>query len=248
MKELWMVKTKKKVSDKTWDLIESFVEGNLVDLDTDKWYKHFGQTEEEINRSCELISNLGGSPPATIQLYIKKICGYVCILSGRDGGSLTFETGDIKHKEVAEHLVKKGILKKLNVAEEQEVQSAPTRADIIKRDLSQMSVYDKYRLSEFEYIRNILNSVFNLDFDVDHAQAIANPDQPGSHHPDNLQIMTRRFNAVKNRKSWDRFSFEKQDKHIRHYAEHHLQHAKELGIDASQELLDLLIKRLEIVY
>jgi hypothetical protein len=53
-----------------------------------------------------------------------------------------------------------------------------------------------------------------LDFEVDHSQALLNPDSPGKHHPDNLQLLLKSHNGKKHSKNWERFSLEEQVEYI----------------------------------
>ncbi len=42
-----------------------------------------------------------------------------------------------------------------------------------------------------------------------------NNDKQGEHHPNNLQFLLKHHNGKKNKKSWNRFSFDEQVEYIR---------------------------------
>ncbi len=123
-----------------------------------------------------------------------------------------------------------------------------TRRDIVKRALTDMEAYDLYRLSEFETIRDQLNKLFRADFEVDHASALLNPDDPGSHHPNNFQILAQKFNRFKHSKNWPRFTWTEQVEHLEETLSQNIKHKDKLDISGSKQTLDALINRLSIVY
>lgn len=101
--------------------------------------------------------------------------------------------------------------------ETQEIEEdiAPLRRDErIKQDLQSMSVNEKYRTAEFEAIAKQLRGYFGLDFEVDHAEALLNREKPGSHHPDNLQLIIKAHNTRKSNDNWERFTLDEQIEYI----------------------------------
>lgn len=88
------------------------------------------------------------------------------------------------------------------------------RREKMKLEFDALSKEDRYRHEEFSAIAASLNSMFNLDFEVDHANAISNPDAPGKNHPDNLQILQKSHNRRKNDSNWKRFTIEEQIAYI----------------------------------
>ena len=87
--------------------------------------------------------------------------------------------------------------------EELEEDVAPLkRGEIIARDQQTLSTNELYRIAEFENISKNLKQFFGLEFEIDHAQALLNEEQPGRHHPDNLQLLLKVHNGKKNKKNW----------------------------------------------
>ncbi|MCG8429324.1 MAG: hypothetical protein MI754_18385 [Chromatiales bacterium] len=136
-----------------------------------------------------------------------------------------------------------------NVTSEIDEDVAPLkRSEIIKLAENAMSNSEKYRLDEFEAIAKQLKRYFGLDFEVDHAQALLNRDQPGPHHPDNLQLILKIHNGKKNNDNWPRFSLDEQVQYIESVIETQGIVASRLGIDITKDVLGSLLERLEKVY
>ncbi len=123
-----------------------------------------------------------------------------------------------------------------------------TRAEIIKAGNSVMTKFDSFRYKEFQEIQKNFKTLLKLDFEIDHANALMNPTEPGDHHPDNLQLLNSRFNSIKGKYNWKRFTIEEQVKHIRDYAAPYLEHKINLNIEYGEDCLEILIKRLEAIY
>lgn len=122
------------------------------------------------------------------------------------------------------------------------------RTEIIRQSEQTLSNTDKYRIDEFEAIARQLKRYFGLDFEVDHAQALLNKEQPGIHHPDNLQIILKLHNSKKNSDSWPRFSLEEQVKYITSVIETQNIVAKRLGMEITTDVLGSLLYRLSKIY
>lgn len=122
------------------------------------------------------------------------------------------------------------------------------RRDIVRRAMDGLDVHSRYRMEELELISKQLKSFFGLDFEVDHAEALLNSDNPGSHHPDNLQLLLKVHNGKKHNKNWKRFSFDEQEKYIRTAVELQRVIASRMGIAMTESVLDSLIARLSSVY
>ena len=123
-----------------------------------------------------------------------------------------------------------------------------TRAERIRNDLASLSEYDRYRIEEFEAIAKQLNRFFGLDFEVDHAQALLNPDNPGKHHPDNLQLLTKAHNGKKGKNNWPRFSYDEQKEYIEKVAALQTMIAEKMQINLVDDVLASLTQRLEKIY
>lgn len=123
-----------------------------------------------------------------------------------------------------------------------------TRAQIIRRASEELNTKEQYRLEELQNISESLNSYFRLDFEVDHAMAILNPDNPGLHHPDNLQLILKSHNRTKSNSNWIRFSLEEQEKYIRAIIQVQSLVAKKMQVDLEESVIDALIARLKMIY
>jgi len=135
--------------------------------------------------------------------------------------------------------------------ETQEIEEdvAPLRRDErIKQDLQSMSVNEKYRTAEFEAIAKQLRGYFGLDFEVDHAQALLNRENPGAHHPDNLQLIIKAHNARKSNDNWKRFILEKQIEYIEAVVRLQEMVASRFESDLDKDVIDSLLLRLKKVY
>lgn len=134
-------------------------------------------------------------------------------------------------------------------AQEVEEDVAPLRRDeIIKRDLASWTPIDKYRSDEFDTISKQLKSLLNLDFEVDHAEALLNPDNPGLHHPDNFQLLLKAHNARKRNENWPRFTFNEQSEYIQTAIRLQSIVALKLNIEMDESVIDSLMERLQKVY
>ncbi len=122
------------------------------------------------------------------------------------------------------------------------------RDEIIKRDLSGWRAKEKYRSDEFEVISKQLKAFLSLEFEVDHASALLNPENPGQHHPDNFQLLLKSHNARKNKDNWQRFTFVEQAEYIQ--AAIGLQRivAPNLKIEMDESIIESLLDRLNKVY
>jgi hypothetical protein len=136
-----------------------------------------------------------------------------------------------------------------NVSNEIDEDIAPLkRGDIIKLAEQSMSNSDKYRADEFEGIARQLKRYFGLDFEVDHARALLNPNNPGNHHPDNFQLILKSHNSKKNNDNWERFTLDEQVGYIQSVIETQGIVASRLGIEITPDVLGSLLERLKKVY
>lgn len=126
---------------------------------------------------------------------------------------------------------------------------APLRRDeIVKLAIGTMGQLDKYRVAEFETISKQLKQYFGLDFEVDHANALLNNENPGEHHPNNFQLILKAHNAKKNNANWERFSLEEQIEYIETAIKLQGIVASRFNIVMESEVLGSLIDRLKKVY
>ena len=134
-------------------------------------------------------------------------------------------------------------------AQEVEEDVAPLRRDeIIRKAMIDMSTHDKYRVSEFEDIAKKMKSFFGLNFEVDHANALLNSDDPGLHHPDNFQLILKAHNSKKNNDNWKKFTFDEQVDYIDTAIKLQQLVASRFGDELDKNILSSLISRLKHVY
>ncbi len=125
----------------------------------------------------------------------------------------------------------------------------PLRRDkIIKRDLSGWRAKEKYRCDEFEVISKQLKAFLSLEFEVDHASALLNPETPGKHHPDNFQLLLKSHNAKKKNDNWQRFTFGEQAEYIKAAIGLQRLVATSLNIEMDKSIIDSLLERLSQVF
>ena len=126
---------------------------------------------------------------------------------------------------------------------------APLRRDeIIRLAIQSMNNIDKYRSSEFDAIAKQLKSFFGLDFEVDHANALLNKDEPGIHHPDNFQLLLKSHNGKKSNSNWGRFNLEEQIEYIKTTIKLQNIVASRLSIEIENDVLDSLLESLKNIY
>ncbi|POB13848.1 HNH endonuclease [Halobacteriovorax sp. DA5] len=123
-----------------------------------------------------------------------------------------------------------------------------TRAQKIKHDESLLTTKDKYRLQEFENISSQLRSFFNLDFELEHAKALLNKEDPGQHHPDNIQLLLKSHNRMKSSSNWDRFTLEEQIEYIQAAVKVQKLVSKKMRIDLEEEVIGQIINRIKLVF
>lgn len=138
---------------------------------------------------------------------------------------------------------------KQNVDNEIEEDVAPLRrSDIIRHAEVSMGSLEKYRAAEFDAIARQLKSFFGLDFEVDHAKALLNDKDPGTHHPDNFHLILKAHNCRKNNDNWERFTFDDQVAYIESVIKTQEIVASRFGIEMESKVLGSLIERLKKVY
>ena len=139
--------------------------------------------------------------------------------------------------------------RKAHIEQEISEDIAPLRrTEKIKQAAQILSCHERYRIDEFEAIAKQFKKYFGLDFQVDHAQALLNPDAPGDHHPDNLQLLLKEHNGRKNNKNWEKFNLDDQFKYIRSAIRLQKIVASRLDINLEEDVLDSLLQRLKDVY
>jgi len=122
------------------------------------------------------------------------------------------------------------------------------RNELIKLHTESLTIQDLYRIDEMEVISKQIKTYFSLDFEVDHAQALLNPQTPGKHHPDNLQLLLKAHNGKKHSKNWERFSFDEQAEYITTAIKLQEIVAQRLGVQLESSVITSLIQRLKAIY
>ena len=122
------------------------------------------------------------------------------------------------------------------------------RQDIINNAVNKMEVFDLYKISEFENIQKAFKQFFGLDFEIDHAEALLNTEKQGNHHPSNLQLLLKYHNGKKNKKSWQRFTFDEQAEYIKKSIALHDLVADKFDVEIDNKILDSLLDRLKSIY
>jgi hypothetical protein len=135
------------------------------------------------------------------------------------------------------------------IQKEREEDLAPlNRESRIKIDEEKLTTKEKYRLSEMKIIIGQLKSFFNLDFEFEHAKAILNATDPGRHHPDNIQILLKSHNRLKNSDNWERFSLEEQIEYIEAVVKVQKIVSAKMKVDIEEEVINSIIEKLKAVY
>ena len=136
-----------------------------------------------------------------------------------------------------------------NISHDREEDLEPlTRREKEKEGEDSFLVQEHYRYDEFKNIQKSFKNFFSIDFDIDHAKALLNKEDPGSHHPDNFQLLLKHHNAKKSNNNWERFSFEEQCKYIKKVVELQTLISTHLEIDINNSILESLLARLKAVY
>jgi hypothetical protein len=117
----------------------------------------------------------------------------------------------------------------------------------MKEDLEKSSEQDKYRLEELISIYLQLNKYFSLNFTLHHAQSLLNTKSTGRHHIDNLQLLTIEHTLLKKDGS-KKFSIEEQKAYIKRVISVHMMIDKSIDMNLTDDVLEMLLDRLEKVY
>ncbi len=123
-----------------------------------------------------------------------------------------------------------------------------TRSQKIKTAEAQFGTKEQYRMAEFQTIIGQLKSLFNLDFEFEHAKAILNPTDPGHHHPDNIQILLKSHNRLKGNTNWERFTLKEQIEYIEAVVKVQKLVSKRMNVELQDEVIGSIIERLKLVF
>ena len=117
----------------------------------------------------------------------------------------------------------------------------------IKEDMQKLTESEKYRLEELSSIVDQLNRYFALNFILHHAHPLLSNHKEGRHQAGNLQILTKEHRLVK-KEGENRFSIEEQKAYIKRIISIQLMINKAIDINLTDEVLEMLLERLEKVY
>ena len=132
----------------------------------------------------------------------------------------------------------------IQIEEDEEI----TREEKIQSDFEGLSIKEKYRIDEMENIIKQLKYYFSLDFELDHAKAIRNKEDPGTHHPDNLQLLLKIHNNRKSHKNWQRFTYNEQINYLKAVINVQILVSRKMEIEIHEEVIEKIIDRLKLVY
>ncbi|CAA6808487.1 MAG: Unknown protein [uncultured Sulfurovum sp.] len=118
--------------------------------------------------------------------------------------------------------------------------------DKIESDTKKLVESERYRLEELLSIKEQLNRYFSLNFVLHHAYSLVHHKQ-GKHHIDNVQLLSKEHALLK--KDGDKkFSIEEQKAYIKRIISVHMMIHKHIDINLTDEVLEMLLDRLEKIY
>ena len=117
----------------------------------------------------------------------------------------------------------------------------------MKQDIQKLAESEKYRLEELKSIHEQLNRYFSLNFELHHAYGLLGDKKEGRHSADNLQILTKEHALIK-RDASKKFSIEEQKAYIKRTIAIQMMINKEIDINLTDEVLEMILDRLEKVY
>ena len=117
----------------------------------------------------------------------------------------------------------------------------------MKLDMQKLVESEKYRLEELTSIATQLNRYFSLNFTLHHAHALLGETKEGRHHAENLQLLTYEHSKIK-KDGETKFSIEEQKAYIKRIISIQMMINKEIDMNLTDEVLEMLLDRLEKVY
>lgn len=117
----------------------------------------------------------------------------------------------------------------------------------IELDTKKATEADQYRLEEFNSIKIQINRYFSLNFVLHHACSLTNEKKKGKHHPENLFLLTKEHSMIK-KDAEKKFSIEEQKAYIKRIISTHMMVDKTIELNLTDEVLEMLLDRLEKVY
>lgn len=117
----------------------------------------------------------------------------------------------------------------------------------IEADTKKSTESERYRLEELTSITNQLNRYFSLNFVLHHASSLSSEKNHGKHSADNLQILTLEHSLLK-KDGEKKFSIEEQKAYIKRIISVYMMIDKSIEINLTDEVLEMLLDRLEKIY
>ncbi len=117
----------------------------------------------------------------------------------------------------------------------------------INEDIKKSTEQDKYRLEELNSICLQLNKYFSLNFTLHHAKSLSHNKDTGRHHIDNIQLLTREHILLK-KNDVKKFSIEEQKAYTKRVITLHMMIDKSIDINLTDDVLEMLLDRLEKIY
>ena len=117
----------------------------------------------------------------------------------------------------------------------------------MQEDIQKLNESERYRIEEFIGITDQLNRYFNLNFKLHHALSLTNSKNMGKHHAENLQLLTEEHLLLR-KDGEQKFTIEEQKAYIKRIIVIHTMVSKDLDINLTDEVLDMLLDRLAKVY
>ncbi|CAA6825163.1 MAG: HNH endonuclease [uncultured Sulfurovum sp.] len=117
----------------------------------------------------------------------------------------------------------------------------------IVEDKKKSTESDRYRLEELENITAQLNRYFSLNFVLHHAYSLTRGTKCGKHHANNLQLLTQEHSNIK-KDGEKKFSIDEQKAYLKRIISVHMMIDKSIDINLTDEVLEMLLDRLEKVY
>ena len=117
----------------------------------------------------------------------------------------------------------------------------------MKEDIKKSTEQDRYRLEELNNICTQINKYFSLDFKLHHAQSLFNNKNAGRHHADNIEFLTKEHTLLK-KDGRKKFSIEEQKAYIKRVISVHMMINKNIDINLTDDVLEMLLDRLEKIY
>lgn len=228
-----------KIHEKYLEALKSFTDFITIS----EWAVKFGEMyPEELEKANEQAAKQKNDTTG-----IREIAARMSSRISAGGFVDTVQIDDSERPKKVKYITKDQLEENIQKEIEEDIEPL-RRQDIINNAIDKMQILDLYRISEFENIQKAFKQFFGVDFEIDHAEALLNDEKQGDHHPDNLQFLLKFHNAKKNKKSWERFTLEKQSDYIKQTISLQSVVADRFDVKINNKILESLMNRLKEVY